>query len=55
MTRWCKRCNENTEHDAKHEHHPLVRGFFAITTMGASEVVSDKWWECQKCGKRTKR
>lgn len=58
VKRYCKRCSEITYHDVYNEgidNNPqgnLERVFFAVTTLGFSEMMSDKIARCCDCGKK---
>lgn len=53
--RYCKRCKEETLHDATSDLEGFARLFFGIGTLGMAEMARNKYWECQKCGKITDR
>lgn len=59
--RYCKRCKKDTRHDIfkdglviGEKSDGFERGFFAIVTFGFSELVSEKWRQCQVCDKKEK-
>ena len=61
MKRFCRFCLKKTDHD---KHTDLLgigdsdgvaaRIFFVVVTLGASEAMADRYWECQECGKTTR-
>lgn len=60
IVRFCRCCQRKTEHD----HYTDLLGlgdrssvaerlFFGVITLGASEAMADKRYECQECGRRS--
>lgn len=55
--KWCKRCDAYQLHDVWKELFDnsstnfFDRAFFGIFTLGASELMTIKYKECQVCGK----
>lgn len=59
--RFCRICQKKTDHDhfvdllsVGDRDGFATRLFFGIVTMGASEVMADRRYECQECGKVTR-
>ena len=57
--RYCKRCEKDTRHDIFKDGmvrgqkvDSFERGFFAIFTFGFTELITDKWRQCQVCDKK---
>jgi hypothetical protein len=54
--RYCKQCRQDTRHDVfkdglaiGEEADKFERVFFGIFTLGASELLTDRWRQCQRC------
>jgi len=59
MTRFCRTCLKATEHDVSTDLFGLgersnlaERLFFGCMTLGISEAIATKRFECQECGTR---
>ena len=57
--RYCKLCKKDTRHDifkdgleVGKKADGFERGFFAIATLGFSELFSDRWRQCQVCDRK---
>ena len=54
VMRYCRKCKEITPHDVKTDDFTgFERVFFALVTIGVSEMTRESYYECQKCGKKT--
>lgn len=60
--RYCRRCKEETLHDASTDIWGFGQGtgraeraFMALVTVGLSEASADRAFVCQCCGTRVKR
>lgn len=56
--RFCRVCTRKTEHDRYTDIMGVgnragiaERLFFGVVSLGASEVMADRYLECQECGK----
>jgi hypothetical protein len=59
--RFCRSCQKKTEHDHATDLLGLgdrdgvaTRLFFGVLTLGASEVMANRFYECQECGRRAR-
>ena len=57
--RYCKRCWKDTRHDIFKDGpvrgqkvDSVERTFFAIITLGFTELITDKWRQCQVCDRK---
>jgi len=57
--RYCKRCEKDTRFDIFKDGpvrgqkvDSVERAFFAIVTLGFTELITDKWRQCQVCDKK---
>ncbi len=56
--RYCQTCKQETLHDKVNDNvagNSIVgRIFFGICSAGLSEMITDNWWKCQCCDRKTK-
>lgn len=50
--RYCQVCEHETRWDVEKELRGFVRWFFAVGTLGFSEVINDTIFTCQRCGEQ---
>ena len=61
IRRFCRNCCKKTEHEkfvdllgTGHRAGVVERLFFSVVSVGASEVMADRYVECDECGKITR-
>jgi hypothetical protein len=57
-TRYCQGCQSNQLHDKRDEFDregALGKFLIGVASIGYIFVDTQKWWQCQKCGKKTSR
>lgn len=53
VKRYCRNCGKETTQILTRYTEGIVRGFFAICTLGLAELDNEKNFECTKCGNET--
>ena len=51
IIKYCPFCKRGTIHSIEHDFSIAERIFLGITTLGFSELVNDKNYRCEECGK----
>lgn len=60
--RYCKNCRCDRRHDVYKDGLTIgekasgfERAFFAVFTLGGSELAADYWRKCQACGRKERK
>lgn len=56
--RYCQNCQSNQLHDKRDEFDndgAIGKFLIGVATIGYLFADTYKWWQCQKCNKKTKR
>lgn len=52
---YCRECGKTTVHrKISAEMQGVERAFFALLTVGFSEMIMEHDWQCEKCGEITR-
>ncbi|MCK9576847.1 MAG: hypothetical protein M0R51_13160 [Clostridia bacterium] len=53
IMRYCRNCRGITPHDIRtNDFTGFGRVFFALISIGVSEIVREEYYVCQKCGRK---